>query len=71
MLASVGQGYVISALARYLIEHFIDIFLVESRLTLVRDLQEMEEETLRSPVGPVVEGRLTLAEALRQIASKG
>ncbi len=45
MLVSVsmsGQGYVSSALARYLIEYFIDTSPVDARITLVQPLGHLE-----------------------------
>ncbi len=60
MLVSVsmsGQGYVNSALARYLVEYFIDTFLVDPRQTLVQALGNLEGENPRSPV--VIEDQLT------------
>ncbi len=58
-----GQGYVSSALARYLIEYFIDTFLVDPRQTLVQALINLEEESLRTPVAAVVEDQLIPVQA--------
>ncbi len=54
MLVSVsmsGQGYVSSALARYLIKYFIDTFLVDPRQTLVWALEHLEGGKAQKPSG--------------------
>ena len=64
-----GHEYVCSTLARHLIEYFISIFLVGSRLARAQALERMEGESPSSPVEAVVEDRLKLVKALRWLAS--
>ncbi len=66
MLVSVpmsGQGYVSSALARHLIEYFIDMSLVDARITLLQALLHLEGENPRSPVGLAMEDKPTPVQA--------
>ncbi len=62
MLVSVsmsGQGYVSSALARYLIEYFIDTSPVDARITLVQPLGHLELDLSSSLMERRPEDKLT------------